>query len=274
MISTAGLPISSALKLVDRTENIQVERIRTSPEHARAISIFRERMKDVETVDDLMKDRDLYVFVMRAFDLEDQIFGKGLIRKALESDIGDKNSLINRLTDPRIKELYTSLDFRNGGTLNFNTLSASWRDNMVDRYLERQFINGHKETNGPVGEILEFRRKAPGINSWYDVFKDKPLYAFMRTALGVPESIVKLDIDKAADWFERKFPLEGFKDPKQLARLERQYPALSDTMTRPGFAPGSGALQLLGMMSSGGGASRIIAIDVGLINSAPRFPYR
>ncbi|MCA9772347.1 MAG: DUF1217 domain-containing protein [Myxococcales bacterium] len=274
MISTTGMPTTSALKLIDRTEDRQIEQIRKSPEHARAISIFRERMRDVETVDDLMKDRDLYVFVMRAFDLEDQIFGKGLIKKALESDINDKTSLISRLTDPRIKELYKTLDFREGGKLNFNTLSSRWREEMVDRYLERQFINSHKESNAPVGEILEFRKKAPGINSWYDVFKDKPLYAFMRTALGVPESVVKLDIDKAADWFERKFPLEGFKDPKQLAKLERQYSALSDTANGVGGAPGSGALQLLSMMRSSPGQARIVTIDVALISSVPRFPYR
>ena len=275
MIPTGGMPTLSALRLVERTEDRQIEQIRKSPEHARAISIFRERMRDVETVDDLMKDRDLYVFVMKSFDLEDQIFGKGLIKKALESDINDKSSLISRLTDPRIKELYKVLDFRNGGTLNFNTLSSRWREEMVDRYLERQFINGHKETNAPLGEIFEFRKKVPGIKSWFDVLKDKPLYAFMRTALGVPDSIVKLDVDKAADWFERKFPLDGFKDPKQVAKLERQYSALSDTANGVGgFSPGSGALQLLAMGGQRAGSARIVTIDVALISSVPRFPYR
>ncbi len=274
MISTSGMSTMNALRLIDRTEDRQIEQIRKQPEHARAIATFRERMRDVETVDDLMKDRDLYVFVMKAFDLEDQIFGKGMIRRALESDIDDKSSLINKLTDPRIKEMYKTLDFRVGGTLNFNTLSAKWREDMVDRYLERQFINGHRDSNEPVGAVLEFRKKAPDLKSWFDVFKDKPLYAFMRTALGVPDSVVKMDIDKAADWFERKFAFEGFKDPKELAKLERQYSALSDSQNGIGGGASNTALQLLTSMRGSSGRARIVTIDIGLITSAPRFPYR
>lgn len=274
MITTTGMSTMNAVKLVDRTQDRQLEQVRNAPQHARAIETFRERMGDVETVDDLMNDQELYVFMMRAFDLEDQIFGKGLMRKVLESDADDKASLVNRLTDPRIKALHEALDFREGGKLNFNTLSSRWREEMVDLYVERQVINGHKETNGPVGEILEFRKKAPEISSWFDVFKDKPLYAFMRTALGMPESVVKMDIDKAAELFERKFALEGFKDPKELAKLERQYSALSDAQNGVSSAPGSGALQLLSMMRPAGADARIITIDVAMITSAPRFPYR
>jgi len=90
----------------------------------------------------------------------------------------------------------------------------------------------------------------------------------------MPESVVKMDIDKAADLFERKFALEGFKDPKELAKLERQFSALSDAQNGVSSAPGSGALQLLSMMGSGTGYPRIVTIDIALITSSPRFPYR
>lgn len=274
MITTVGMSTQNALKLVERTKDRQIEQISKAPEHARAIKIFQERMGKVETVDDLMKDRDLYVFVMKAFDLEDQIFGKGLIKRALESDIDDKKSLINRLTDPRIKELYKVLDFRVGGTLNFNTLSSRWRDEMVERYLERQFINSQGRSNEAVGAVLEFRKKLPTLNSWFDVFKDKPLYAFMRTALGVPDSVVKLDIDKAAAWFEKKFAFEKFQDPKEVARLERQYATLSDSQNGVLTGRGSVALSLLQPIFNPSQGPRIITIDVALIGSVPRNPYR
>lgn len=274
MISTTGMSTQNALKLVERTKDRQVEQISKAPEHARAIKIFRERMGKVETVDDLMKDRDLYTFVMKAFDLEDQIFGKGLVKKVLESDINDKKSLINRLTDPRMKELYKVLDFRVGGTLNFNTLSSRWREEMVERYLERQFINTQSRSNEAVGEILEFRKKVPDLKSWFDVMKDKPLYAFMRTALGVPDSVVKLDIDRAAAWFEKKFAFEKFKDPKEVARLERQYATLSDTQSGVLTGRGSLALSLIQPIGRQAQGPRIIPIDIGLISSIPRTPYR
>ena len=108
----------------------------------------------------LMEDQELYAFVMRAFDLEDQIFGRAMIEKVLKSNIEEPDALVNRLTDPRFREMYETLGFGKDGVGNLNTILSGWQDRMLDRYVERQFINFAEDQNSAVGTALEFRAKA------------------------------------------------------------------------------------------------------------------
>lgn len=272
MIPLGNMSGMMALKLVDNLRDRELAQVEREPIHARAIKAVRERMKDVESVDDLMADRELYVFTMKAFDLEDQIFGKKMIEKILKSDITDKTSLVNRLTDPRFKTLYNTLGFKLEGKTNFNTLSETWRENLIDRYVERQFINKTWDENPVVANVLEFREKVGGLKTWFDVLKDKQMSIFMRTALGIPESAVKLDIDRQARMFEQKLPLAKLKDPAEVTKVERKFMILAEI--QGGTAVNNN--QALNMLWSGGGFSgnyTPVTIDMGLIASMPRKPY-
>jgi hypothetical protein len=272
MIPTAGMSPLLAIRLVDQTRDRELERIAGAFEHRKGIEAFQERIGKVVSVDDLMADRELYVFVMKAFDLEDQIFGKALVSKILKSDPDDKTSLINKMTDPRFKELHKTLDFKFGGTVNFNTLSSDWRDKMVSRYLETQFINRQSEQNPVVGAVLDFRRKIGGVNNWFDVLKDKQLSVTMRTALGIPASAAKLDIDRQAAMFEAKIPLAKLKDPAEVAKLERKY-MIIESANNPQMLPASPLVSLISDASRGNWSWRPVTIDIGLIASMPRRPY-
>ena len=46
---------------------------------------------------------------MKAYNLEDQIFGKAMMEKVLKSDISDSSALVNRLTDSRFKEFHKAM---------------------------------------------------------------------------------------------------------------------------------------------------------------------
>ena len=168
MIPISGTSSLLGLKITDATQDRQIEQIRASAQHSRAIDSFRERIGDIETVDQLIDDYELYTFVMKAFDLEDQIFGKAMISKILKSNIEDEEALVNRLTDNRFKEMYNELGFGTDGVGNLNTILKSWQNRMVDRYVDRLFVNGQAEQNETVGIALEFRRKVAKIDksSW------------------------------------------------------------------------------------------------------------
>jgi len=274
MIPISGMTAQLGLQLVDATGGRQSELIRNSAQHARAITHFRDRIADVVTVDQLMADRDIYVFVMKAFDLEDQIFGKAMIEKILKSDINDPKSLVNRLTDPRFKEMHEVLGFTPGGGNNFNTLWGSWQEEMVDRYVQRQFINAQAEQNEAVGAVLEFRRKAGGVSNAFDILKDKELSAFMRTALGIPDETVQLDVDRQAEILKAKFDLAKLKDPAEVEKLVRKYVAISDA-TNTATLQQNAAVQLMnGAVSAGAGGQFVpVTIDITAISAAPRLPY-
>lgn len=274
MISVAGMPTMLALKLVDATEEKQRDLIRNSAQHARAIDHFRENIADVETVDQLMADPELYGFVMRAFDLEDQIFGKAMMSKILKSNIEESDALVNRLTDSRFKALYREMGFGTDGVGNINTILKGWQDRMVERYVDRQFVNAQSADNETLGTVLEFRRKVAGITKPLDVLKDRDLTEFFQTALGLPAQLSGLNIDRQVEILSKKFDFEKLKDPEEVDRLVSRYVAISDA-TKGVSAIQNGAITLMqgAVNSSSGFLSAVIDIDA-IQRANPRYFVR
>ncbi|MDG4648639.1 DUF1217 domain-containing protein [Roseibacterium sp. SDUM158017] len=271
MIPLSGLSSQLALSLVDATRAPQIERLRDAPEHARGIRSFRERIADVTTVEQLVEDRELYVFVMRAFDLEDQIFGKALIKRMLESDPADPAALVNRLTDPRFREMHDALGFAAGGRGNRDTARGSWQEKMVDRYLETVFINDQAAQNAAVGAALEFRRKAAEIGNPFDILKDRDLSGVVRRALGLPDEMARLDIDRQADLISSRLDIAKLKDPDEVEKIVRKYIVLSDALD-PSRVAQNAAVQML--TASAQGRFAPVLFDITAISGLPARPYR
>ncbi|MEM9972744.1 MAG: DUF1217 domain-containing protein [Pseudomonadota bacterium] len=265
MIPIAGLATSTALTLVDATRDRQLEILRSRPEHARAITAFRERIADVQTAEQLIEDRELYVFVMKAFDLEDQIFGKALIQKVLESDVDERTALVNRLTDPRFREMYDTLGFGENGVGNTNTLDARWQEDMVDRYLESQFISDVYDQNESVGAVLEFRQKVADIERPLDILKDRDTAAFIRRALGFPDIIGTANIDRQAELIASRLDLETLSDPNVVDKLVRKYAALSNVFDTQQVTQNA-AVQLVQSAVASGRAVQPIALDISAVS--------
>ena len=265
MIPIGGLDTSTALTLVDSTRDRQIEILRSRPEHARAITAFRERIADVQTAEQLIEDRELYVFVMKAFDLEDQIFGKALIQKLLESDVDDRTALVNRLTDPRFREMYETLDFGENGVGNSNTLDARWREDMVDRYLDAQFISDVYDQNESVGAVLEFRAKVADIARPLAILKARATAAFLRRALGFPDIIGTANIDRQADLIASRLDLETLSDPEVVDKLVRKYAALSNVFDTQQVTQNA-AVQLVQSAVASGRSFQPIALDISAVS--------
>ncbi|MBN9887116.1 DUF1217 domain-containing protein [Salipiger abyssi] len=261
MISISGMSTLVALKLVDATEDKEQALLREEPEHARAIEHFLENISDVESVDDLMGDYELYSFVMKAYDLEDQIFGKAMMEKVLKSNIEEPDALINRLTDPRFKELYNAMGFGTDGEGNINTALRSWRNRVVDKYIDTQYVNDKTDENEALGTVLEFRRKADEIETAFDILKDPEMSEFFRTILGLPAQMASLDIDRQAEMLTDRFDLKTLKDPEEVEKLVRKYVAISDANSD--FTSTNGAVQILsGVANSGSGSFLPVTIDI------------
>jgi hypothetical protein len=228
MISTGGLAPLAALALIDRQGDRFAEAIRTEPAAKREIARFRDRIGKIESVDELVKDHQLYSFVMKAFGLEGEIFAKAMMKRILTSDPADKGSLVNRLTDPRYREINKVLGFDTDGKVarpGFG--SASWSEAMVDRYVTQRMIDGQKEENPAVGLALDFERKAKGLTSWFKVLADPDMAKFIRTAFGLLDSIAQGSIDGQAKLLEQRMRIEDLQDPQVRKKLIRQFAAIA-----------------------------------------------
>lgn len=252
VLSISGLGSQLALNVIDKTRDRQLDALRTEPQHERAADTFRERIATITSPAELVQDFELYSFVMRAFDLEDQIFGKGMIRKVLESDPSDDSSLVNRLTDSRFGELHGALGFTTAnGPQSPDFSDTAWQDGIVERYYETVFTNDYADQNATVGTVLEFRAEASNIGTWYDVLKNKDLTEFFQTALGLPAELSGLDVDKQAKILEKKFDLAKLADPAERDRLISRYVAVSDALNPPQASVSSSALTVLQSVASG-----------------------
>lgn len=247
-MTVAGLNTSLAMTVIDRSYDRQLSITAQEPTHARQIEQFRERVGDLATIEEFVEDYEVYSFVMSAFDLEDQIFGKAMITAILESDPGDEDALINRMTDPRFRELYNEMGFVDGATSNM--FDAAWQEAMVDRYIERNFINDQDAQNEDLGAVLEFRLKAPQIDSWYDVTKDEDVARVLRKALGLPDSMAQLELDRQIEIYESKVSLEDFQDPEKLREIEQRFAALADAEAAYAAPTASPIVQLMQINSS------------------------
>ncbi len=276
MTGVSGISTLLGLRIADTTREARVATIQSSAEHSRAIAGFRDRIADVRSVEALLADRELYVFVMKAFDLEDRIFGKAMIRKVLESDPAKPDSLVRKLTDPRFMELHKTLGFGPDGVGNSSVINPTWQQDIVNRYVERQFIKGQSVQNENVGNILEFRQKVPGIKNWFDVLKDPVMAQFMRTALALPAESVRLDVDRQAALFAKKFDLAKLQNPEERAKLERMYAIITDARDTSRISQNAAVQLMTGAVRAGAGGGQFVptTIDISIIGSMPRRPYR
>jgi len=277
VLSINGLNSQLALTLIDSTRQRQLDALRDEPQHARAAERFRERIAGIASPKEFVQDFEVYSFVMRAFDLEDQIFGKGMIRKVLESDPTDNTSLVNRLTDARFGELHAALGFTTGSgpqSPDFN--DAAWQDGIVDLYFDRVLTNGYADQNQTVGTVLEFREKFEGLDNWYDVLKDTDLTEFFQTALNLPSELSGLDVDKQAEIMADKFDLSKLADPEERERLINRYVAVSDVLNPQGFAANSSALTVLqsGSYFNSGWQFVPITLDIAPVSFSSYSIYR
>lgn len=274
MISIGGLGSSTALRLIDATRDRQLALMQNEPANARAEQAFRDRIGAITTPEELVADFEVYSFVMRAFDLEDQIFGKGLMRKVLEADPVEPSSLLNRLTDPRFRELHLALGFTGeDGPQIPDFTGQAFQDSVVDRFYNRRFINQNDSQNETVGTVLEFRERAEGIDSWFDVLSNEKLTEFFKVALGLPDALSGLDLDKQAEILGDRFDLADLQDPEERDRLITRYTAISDVLNPQGFSTGNVAVSIL--QSASFGAQFVpLTLDIDAVNFSAVQLYR
>ncbi|MDF3414837.1 DUF1217 domain-containing protein [Sulfitobacter sp. M57] len=274
MIGISGIGSQAALRLIDATRDQQLESMRNEAANKRSEAAFRERIGSITTPKELVADFEVYSFVMKAFDLEDQIFGKGMIRKVLESDPVEPSSLLNRLTDTRFRELHLALGFTTeSGPQVPDFTNPAFLDEISDRFYNRQFINTNDEQNSTVGTVLEFRETGGDISSWFEVLGNKKLTNFFQVALGLPTQMSGLDVDRQAEMFKEKFDLADLVDPAERERLITRYVAISDVLNPQGFSSESAAVNIL-QNSRNNGQFVAFTLDIDMVNFSASRLYR
>lgn len=219
-----------------------LERTARLPEVKREADHFLSRIGGIKSLDAFMADDRVYRFAMQAFGLDDMAFAKAFMRRVLSEGVDRRDSLANRLADPRYRDLVETFNFaRYGGTA---TTFARAQQGTVDRFVRQRLeVDAGRESEG-LRLALYFQRKAPTVTSAYGLLADRALLKVTQVALGLPASSSSIDVDRQKTIIESKLDIADLKTPQKLDRLISRFAALWDvenpgaqSMPQNGLAP-------------------------------------
>lgn len=247
-------------KILQRTEARQIEILRRDAVVQRATNYLRDNPDKLASPEVLVGDYRMLSAVLSAFGLEGDVANKAFIRKVLESDLGDRNALVNRLSDKRYLRMAEALGFNaSGGS------SAGLGERLGEAFIQREYERRVGAGDEDLRLALNARREIAAFagsgksaaTQWYEVMGNPPLRKVFETALGFGPSFGKLPIERQNAEFikaaQRQFGTSSLSDLAEPAATERiiisflaraqltqsegqnRYSAALALLARPGF---------------------------------------
>lgn len=256
VVPFAGVP---GWAFLTDTRERQQEAFNESSIIHRDTDYFRENIANAKTAADLVSDRRLLTVALGAFGLDEDINNKFFIEKILDGGVLNEDSLANRLSDPRYKEFSKAFGF--GDFSVANTQLSDFPDDIVSAFQTRQFevaIGDQNEdmrlalgVERDLGTILSLDTSDDGF--WFSVMGNAPLRRVFETALGLPASLVGIDLDQQVKIFREKAErvfgdgeVAQFSDGDKMEKLTRLFLVRSEiNSSAASFSSGATALTLL-----------------------------
>jgi hypothetical protein len=240
----------TAYRTISQNYDRTVELTKSSPMVKRETDYYRETIGNITSVDDFLNDTRVFNYAMKAFGLDDFMYAKGFMRKALEGGIDADDSFANKLTDPRFKEFVTTFNFERYGAT--TTKFTRTQDGTIDRYVRMQLETNAGQDNDAVRLALNFQRKAPDITTAYGILADRAMLEVVKTALQLPDTFSAYDIDKQAEVIASKLDIADFKDPEKLNDFIERFALMWDVSTGAASQP-----SILPLFATGNSTSSI-----------------
>ena len=251
-------------KFLQSTYDRQFEAFSQSAVLERESDYFLENIGNVETAEDLVKDRRLLEVALGAFGLEDQIDMKALVQKVLEEGSAADDALANRLGDDRWVAFTEAFGFGPGETKRTGDLEAMQAVVFTNKTQSFEVAVGNQEESLRVAlyaerELIPLVAESedgstPSVNTqWYNIIGQPQLQTMMQITLGLPESIGQIDVDQQVTVFReaslRFFgtdDLSEFSDPEKMTKLINTYLAREEIAAfEASNSPSATALMLL-----------------------------
>jgi hypothetical protein len=136
----AGIGSSAALAVVERDGAALQARFAARADNKADAARLRARASEITDVEALLKDRRTLQVVLESFQLESEIDKRGILRRVLTEDPAEETSLVNRLADPRWKQLASAFATRRTLEIGADALARTAPADLAK--LERNRIAG------------------------------------------------------------------------------------------------------------------------------------
>lgn len=202
------------------------DRFRSRTDIKREEDYFKSAAKNIKSVDDLFADKRALRFLLDAYDLSSEAANLGKIRKIVESDLGDQNSLANRMQDPRFKQLASDLNIPMFGTTVLNT--DTFINKTVTKFEQVKYEQSLDESAPGVRAAIEFKRRAQDVTKTVQLLGDSVLREVITVANNIPQQIAVQEVDAQVTAIERRFDVTKLKDPTEVDKIVARYLTFKD----------------------------------------------
>lgn len=205
------------------------------------VAYYRERMGEVETVDEIVADARLVEFIAISEGLTYKDLADGVLNLLLRSDMNDPESYANGLQDVRFRKIAGSFSFDAFGRIEKASGSgAQSQRGLIESnnlYVTQNMEEEAGETEVGARLALYFQRMAPTINSVYELLADDALGQFIRTTLSLAEETASADIDKQAQMIEDRLDIKELQDSEKVDEMINRFLVLYDLQNGASFDP-------------------------------------
>ena len=230
LLQEKAAPDKSSVSGAYEFEGTEFQKFRERKDVQKDIDYFKENIGSLKSVDELFESQNhrLLKFILSAYDLESEAQYPGKIRKILESDLTDVDSLANRYKDPRFQQMTKDLNFNFMGLTKLQ-LGSTIQD-LTTRY-ERISYEKHLDEQAPgVRAAIEFGRRIKDVTQTLQLLGDNVLREVVTVANNIPKEIAYQGVESQVTAVERKVDLNSLKgDQNEIEKMVMRYLTFKDT---------------------------------------------
>ncbi|ENN84957.1 hypothetical protein RHSP_82564 [Rhizobium freirei PRF 81] len=179
-----------------------------------------------------MADKKLTDFILVANNIDPKTVDKNTLKKAFTSDPEDAKGFLNSPAGQKFKAMVSVFNFDSKGNLTNSKISTSQNKGTRlatdDLYLHQSLESQQGASNDGVRLALYFQRKAPQVNSVYDIMADPALYNVIKTTFSLPSAMSNMDVTRQAKMLEKLFAVKDLHDPAKVNNLLKRFSAVYD----------------------------------------------
>ncbi len=233
-----------------------------------AATDFSKSIAGVKTVDELLADKKLTDFILVANNIDPKTVDKATLKKAFAADPEDAKGFLNTQAGQQFKAMVSVFNFDVKGNLTNAKIEASQNKGARlatdSLYLHQTLETQQGASNDGVRLALYFQRKAPQINSVYDIMSDPALYNVIKTTFSLPASISNMDVTRQAKYLEKLVPIKDMHDAAKVNTLLKRFSAVYDAANSANTASPASAILNRG---SGIGMSGDLMLSIAQLRS-------
>ncbi|HZH27271.1 MAG TPA: DUF1217 domain-containing protein [Azospirillaceae bacterium] len=228
MTNTPSLLPSVAYRIAEKQGEAGYQRFVGRRDVKMEVEKFKAGLESITSVDELFRNRRVLEFLAKATGNASEMEYPGRFRKALESDINDPKSLVNRMKNEILKETNKKLKLSETGVETLK--SEKVVNDLIDSYLRTQHEKELAAGNKEITNVRYFKQHISevGTQNVYEILGDRVLREVVTKVLHLPKEIVNQTVEAQGRAITSRLDISRFSDPKFVDKFIEKYLSIAD----------------------------------------------